>query len=92
MPFPLVLFSSAADDVAGGRDRYLLDDFDAEAFETGDFARVIGEQTNALEVQVGEDLRSDADFALSATLAFGQRRKTLLVMELQRELVAELFD
>ena len=39
-----------------------------------------------------ENLRADADFALGAALAFGQRGQALLVVELQRQLVAESFD
>ena len=81
-----------ADDVAGGGDWDLLDDFDAEAFEAGYFARVIGEQADALEVEVGEDLRADADFALGAALVFGQRGQALFVVKLQGQLVAELLD
>ncbi len=80
--------ASAANDIARRRDRDLLDDLDAEAFEAGDFARMIGQQADALEVQVGEDLGADADFALGAALALGQRRQALFVMELQRQLFA----
>src|SRR5271166_1885599 len=77
---------------ASGGDGNLFDDLDAEAFEAGDFARVIRQQADALEVEVAENLRSDADFALGAALAFGQRGQALFVVELQRELVAEFLD
>ena len=53
-----------ADDFAGGGDGNLFDDLDAEAFEAGDFARVVGEQADALKVQVAENLRADAALVL----------------------------
>jgi hypothetical protein len=45
--------------------RNLLDDFNAEAFERGYFLGAIREQADAVQVQVGENLRSDTDFALN---------------------------
>src|ERR1035437_8871473 len=71
------------------RDRHLLHDFDPEALETGDLAGVGGEQANAFEVQVRQDLRADADLALGAPLALGQRCQLLLVVELDGHMVAE---
>ena len=53
---------------------------------------MIGEQPDAFQVEVRKNLRADADFALRATLAFGQGGQSLLMMELQGELLAELFD
>ena len=45
-----------------------------------------------LRLRSREDLRADADFALGAALAFGQRGQALFVVELQRQLLAELLD
>jgi hypothetical protein len=38
----------------------LLDDFDAEAFQTDDLAGVVGQEADAAEAEVYQDLRSDA--------------------------------
>ena len=46
------------------RHRNLLHDFGAEAFEGGNLAGMVGGQANALEVQVRQDLRADADLQL----------------------------
>ena len=46
------------------QDRDLLDDFDVESFERGDFSGVVGQQANAAQIQIGKNLCSDADFAL----------------------------
>ena len=44
----------------------LLDDFEAEAFEGGDVHGRVGEQTDALDAEVGEDLAAEADGAEDA--------------------------
>ena len=77
--------------LARGRYRHLLDDLDAEAFQSGDFARVIGQDADALQVQVLEDLRADADLALRLALAFRQGRQALFVVELDGHALAEAF-
>ena len=46
--------------LARGRHGNLLHDLDAEAFQSGDFARVAGSHTDALEVKVRENLRTEA--------------------------------
>ncbi len=43
------------------------------------------------QVQVRENLHAETDFALGVALAFGQCFQSLFVMELQRQLLAELF-
>ena len=47
-------------------DRHLLDDFEAEAFEGGDVHGRVGEQADALDSQIGEDLAAEADGAQDA--------------------------
>src|ERR1019366_9226563 len=71
------------------RYRDLLHDFDSEALEAGDLTGMIGQQANALEVQVRQDLRANADLALGAPLALGQGCQLLLVVELDGHMVAE---
>ena len=46
-----------------------VDDFDAEPFEPDDFAGVIGEEADGVEVEIGEDLGSDACIVLEHALA-----------------------
>ena len=44
----------------------MLDDFEAEAFEGGDVHGRVGEQADALNAQIGEDLAAEADGAQDA--------------------------
>ena len=44
----------------------LFDDFEAEAFERGNVHGGVGEQANALDAEVGEDLAAEADGAKDA--------------------------
>jgi hypothetical protein len=48
------------------RNRHLLDDFEAEAFEGGDVHGRVREQADALDAEVGEDLAAEADGAQDA--------------------------
>ena len=48
------------------RNRHLLDDFEAEAFEGRDVHGRVGEQADALDAEVGEDLAAEADGAQDA--------------------------
>ena len=48
----------------------LLDDFNIEALKGGNPAGMIGEQADTAEVQVGENLRSNTNFALRPAFAF----------------------
>ena len=48
-------------------DGYLLDDFEAEALESGDVHWRVGEQADALDAEVGEDLPAEADGAEDAS-------------------------
>ena len=54
------------------RDGNLLHDLDTESFETRDFAWMVGQQANTLQVQVRQNLRANADLALGSSLAFRQ--------------------
>ena len=63
------------------RNRHLLHDLDAEAFQRDNLARVIGQQADGVEAEVGENLRSQAYFPVRFTLAFWQRRETTIAME-----------
>jgi hypothetical protein len=49
----------------------LVDDFDAEGFEGDELAGVVGEEADAVETEIGEDLGADADFVLELALPFG---------------------
>ena len=53
--------------------RDVLDDFDVVAFQCGDAARIVGEQADTVQLEIGKDLRADADFALTAALILRQR-------------------
>src|SRR5271157_179879 len=50
---------------------------------------MVGQHANALEVQVGQNLRANADFALGPPLAFRQGWQALLVMELYGHALAK---
>src|SRR5438445_4448302 len=52
--------------------RHLLNDANPESFERGHAPWMIGEQADARDVQVGEDLRTDPDLPLGAALVVGQ--------------------
>ena len=63
--------------------RNLLHDLQAETLQRSDFARTVGQQTNSLQFQVGQNLRADADFALRLPLRVGQGGQARLAMKLQ---------
>jgi hypothetical protein len=46
----------------------LLDDFYAEAFERSYFFWTVGQQANAMQIEVGQNLRAYAHFALRLPL------------------------
>src|SRR5690242_10193649 len=48
----------------GRRNRHLLNDFDAEPFESHNFAGVIGEQPDGVQPKIRKDLRADAALVL----------------------------
>ena len=50
-------------------DRHLLHDLDAEAFQRDNLARVIGQQANGVEAEIGKNLRADAVLVLKLPLA-----------------------
>ena len=74
------------------RNRNLLDNFDIESFQRRHAARVIGQQTDPPQIQVRQNLRADADFALRLALAFRQRRQSAIAMETQHGAIADLID
>lgn len=51
--------------------RDLIGNADAVAFEGNDFLRVVGENANAFETEVNQDLCADAAFVLHHALAGG---------------------
>ena len=60
----------------------LLDDFEAEAFEGGDVHGGVGEQADALDAEIGEDLAAEADGAEDAAGAvLGSLSGAKLAME-----------
>ena len=62
-----------ADEVVGAdRNGGLLQDADAEAFQSGDLAGVVGEQADVANPEVAEDLGADAGLALNSPL-LGER-------------------
>ena len=62
-----ILSSSADAGALFDGDGDLLDDFEAEAFEGGDVHGGVGEQADALDAEVGEDLAAEADGAEDAS-------------------------
>src|ERR1700687_5743192 len=75
---------SALDPRPVQRHRNLFHDLDSESLQTGHLARMIGEQPDAPQIQVRQDLRADSDFALGLALALGERRQKLLPMKRER--------
>jgi hypothetical protein len=51
--------------------RDLFDDLDVESFEGWYFSGMVGQQAYAAQIQVRENLRSDADFALRLAFTLG---------------------
>jgi hypothetical protein len=60
---------------------HLLDNLDVKSFQRGHSSRVIGQQANSLQVQIGKDLRSQPNLALNLALAFGQRRQAAFAVK-----------
>src|SRR5450432_3387120 len=50
-------------------ERDLVHDFDAKSFQRDDFPRMIGEQPDGVQPQVGQNLGADAVFVLQLALA-----------------------
>src|ERR1035438_57504 len=71
--------------------RYLLHDLDINPFQRSHSSRVIRQNPDSLQIQVGEYLRAQADLAMNLALAFRQRRQTPLAMKRQIRLVANFF-
>jgi len=51
-------------------DRHLLHDLDSKRVEADDFSRVVGQQPNRSEAEVGENLRADSGFMLRRCVPF----------------------
>src|SRR5450755_3316626 len=62
----------------------LFHNLDAESFQAGNLARMIRKQPYAPQIQVRQDLRADANFALGLALALRQRRQTFVAMKRER--------
>ena len=70
----------------------MLGNLNVEAFEGGDPAGMIGEQTDAAQFEVGENLSADADIALTGALIFRQRGQGAILVELQGEFIVQRLD
>ena len=73
--------------------RHLLDNFNSKSFERGHFFRPVGQQADAAQVQVRENLCADPDFALG--LAFDCRSrdgKLPAAVEAERGAVSDFLD
>src|SRR6185437_1419624 len=72
--------------------RHLLHDFNIKSFEGGYSSRMVGQQSDAAQSKVRQNLGAQADFALCFTLAFRQRRLSPIVVERDRGLLADSLD
>ena len=61
----------------------MLNNLDAVGLERNDPARMIGQQTDATEIEVAQDLRPDSNFALYLPLVLQCGRIALCMVELQ---------
>src|ERR1700683_3361847 len=69
--------------------RNLFDNFDIEAFERCYSSGVIGQEADSFQIQVGKNLRSQADFTMDSALVLGHRGQTTLAMKCQEGLLAD---
>src|SRR5207248_4967403 len=74
------------------RDWNLLHNLYPKSFQRSDAAGMIGQQTDASQVEVRQYLSAQADFALGFPLALGQRRQAAIAMKRQHSLVANFVD
>ena len=72
--------------------RDLLDDFDSKSFQRGYFLWSIRQQADAVQIQVGENLGADANFALRLPFVFQQGREFTAAVEAEGGAVAEFLD
>jgi len=70
----------------------MLGDFDVETLKGHDAARMVGEQTDAPEFEVGENLCPDSYVALGGALILGQGGQSAIFMELQSGLACKWLD
>jgi hypothetical protein len=59
----------------------LFDYLYVKSFQGGYPSWVIGQDSDALQVQIGEDLSSQSDLAMRLALAFGEGRQTPVAMK-----------
>src|SRR6266852_4724036 len=67
----------------------LLDYFYVKSFQRGYPSWVIGQESDSLQIQIGKDLSSQADFALNLALAFGMCGQTPFAMKRENRLVPD---
>src|ERR1700691_1267637 len=72
--------------------RNLLDDLDIESLKRRHAPRMIGQQPNALQIQIRQNLRPQPNLALRLALAVRQRRQPPLPMKCQERLLANLLS
>src|SRR5436190_11131956 len=84
----LVAFAGRRGDV----DRDLFDDANAESFQGGHTARMVGKQADTRDIQVREDLGADAHLPLRPPLMVGQCGLAALMMKEDGLLVADLLN
>jgi hypothetical protein len=70
----------------------LLHNFYSETFQRGYASGVIGQQPDASQVQVREDLRTDADLTLRLAFAFRKRGQPFVAMEGKQRLFPDALD
>jgi hypothetical protein len=69
--------------------RNLLDNLDIKSFQRSHPSRVIGQESNALQIQIEKDLSSQSDLAMNLSLAFGKRWQTPFPMKREKRLVPD---
>src|SRR5581483_1408233 len=83
--------SSTGFDFAG-RNRYLLDNLDAEPFQCCDAPRMVGEQSDSAQIQVGKDLRANSDLPLRLAFTLWQCGKAPVSVERQQGFIGHALD
>src|SRR5262249_60377663 len=71
---------------------YLLNDFNDEALQSSNPLRPVREQADPPEVEIGQYLRADADFALDLLRVVVEKRKSAATMEAQCGAVTNFLD
>ncbi len=71
--------------------RNLIDNLDLKSLQRRHPSRVIGQESYALQIQIGKNLGSEADVAMRLALAFRKRRQTPFPVKRQEGLVTYFF-